>query len=337
MYRVVDNKYSRPLRFAFLLLPNFSLISFSSALEPLHKANNLLGKTTYVLHMLSVDGQPVRSSSSVNIHVQGKLDKMTDFDVLFICGSNLEGADQNGHHGIATWLQQFANTSIALGGIASGTNILASAGLLNGYRVTCDALNLEKRYPKIVFSHSSFELDKQRYTCSGGTASMDMMLALIGKQHGSHLAVTVSELVVKDWQGKLLTGKASMNDCWMKAESDPKIKEALDLMISNIEEPLGTDELACHVGISRRQLERIFRRILKTAPSKYYLRLRLEEARRLLRNSRSSIVQVALATGFSNPSHFSTAYRNHFQVTPRAERQQSRGNGTNKFREYLPI
>ena len=341
MSRVLDNKNSRPLRFAFLLLPDFSLISFSSALEPLHKVNRVLGSNAYSSHLLSIDGEPACSSSSVHIHVEGELgntaDFIADFDVLFICGSSTDSADQRDNEGLASWLQQLSGTSVALGGIASGVNLLVSAGLLDGCRVTCDAPELERLHPEVIFTHNLFELDNQRYTSSGGTTSMDMMLALIGKQQGADLAVTVSELLVRDRRGSAITGKATMTANAVKTGPEPKLREALDLMLSNMEEPLGADELACHVGISRRQLERIFRKSLHTAPSKYYLQLRLEEARKLLRDDRVSIVQVALATGFSNASHFSTAYRNHFQVTPREERQRSRDNDMNELRHSLPV
>lgn len=146
---------------------------------------------------------------------------------------------------------------------------------------------------------------------------MDMMLALIAREQGIDLAARVSELLVRDRLGEPLTVSVATP----ARKQQPQIEEAIQLMAANIEEPLGADELASLVGISRRQLERLFRKHLDTVPSRHYLKLRLEQARKLLRESDRPVVDVAMACGFSNASHFSTAYKNHFDLTPREERQ----------------
>ena len=336
--RAVEGKdYRHSLCFSFLLLPGFSLISFSSAIEPIHKVNQVLGKKAYSPVLVSVDGEPVCSSSAVNVHVDGDLSVIADSDVLFICGSSACIVCDDNDEMIATWLQHTSAIPAALGGIASGSGVLARAGMLDGYRAASSCPESAGRYPDVIFTRNLYELDHQRYTCSGGSASMDMMLALIGKQQGLDLSATVAEILVNDRRGSYARGKATIKASGVKPGPEPKLREALDLMLSNIEEPLGADELASHVGISRRQLERLFRKNLHTAPSKYYLQLRLEAARKLLREDDVSVVQVALATGFSNASHFSTAYRNHFQLTPREERQRSRDNGLNELKHSLPV
>ena len=324
----------KPIRFCFLLLPGFSLISFSAAIEPFHKVNKILKKTIYSPVLLSVDGTAVTSSSAVKVEVDGSLSEIDVTDALFICGSSSLATDDE-NEVVVSWLRQARTLPQVLGGIASGSNILAKAGLLNGVRAVSCGQGVKGCYPEVHFTHNLFELDGHRYTCGGGSAAMDMMLALIAKQQSLELSAIVAELMIRDRRGET-GGVATTQARGIKAGPEPKLREALDLMLANIEEPLGADELAAHVGISRRQLERLFRKKLDAAPSKYYLQLRLEEARKLLRDGDMPVVQVALATGFSNASHFSTAYRNHFNITPREERQQSRDGHLNELKHSLP-
>lgn len=150
---------------------------------------------------------------------------------------------------------------------------------------------------------------------------MDMMLFLIAQGHGMELAASISEQFVYE---RMRTSEEQQR-IPLKARigaSQPKLIEAVTLMEMNIEEPLSTDDLAHHVGVSRRHLERLFKKHLQTVPSKYYLDLRLEHARQLLRQSDKTILQIGLACGFSSASYFSTAYRNHYGVTPREERKR---------------
>ncbi|MFW6345654.1 MAG: GlxA family transcriptional regulator, partial [Halomonas sp.] len=161
-----------------------------------------------------------------------------------------------------------------------------------------------------------FEIDRDRLTCGGGTAAMDMMMTLIASHHGSELAERVSARFVLE--------RVRMADEPQPASplagTPQSLVDAVALMEANIEEPLTTHELAEHLGLSRRQLERLFKKHLQAVPSRYYLNLRLRRARRLLREGGRPAGEIALLTGFSSAAHFSTAYRNHFGVTPREER-----------------
>ncbi len=332
-----QSEETRPARFSFLLLPGFSLLSFSSAVEPLHKVNRVLGRTVYSPTPVSIDGEPVYSSAAVSVQVAGSLDVAVGADALFICGSSAASSCEKDNEIVVSWLKQTNPLPMALGGIASGSCVLAKAGELNGHRAASSCPGLISCYPEVHFSRNLYELDAHRYTCSGGAAAMDMTLALIGKRQGIEVSALIAELLAKERQGSYFTGLATIKAEGIKTGPEPKLRDALDLMLANIDEPLGADELAIHVGISRRQLERLFRKNLNTAPSKYYLQLRLEAARKLLRKENLPVVQVALACGFSNASHFSTAYRNHFKLTPREERQLSKDNGINELKHSLPV
>ncbi len=157
-------------------------------------------------------------------------------------------------------------------------------------------------------------------TCCGGAAVIDLALIFLSDILGTRAAA--------DLQARLCVGHVrAAGDPQHLAEPasaghPPALIEAIALMTANLEEPLQADEIARLAGVSRRQLERLFRQCLGTAPSRYYLELRLAHARQLIRESRHSLLQVGLMCGFSSGPHFSTAYRTVYGITPREERQR---------------
>lgn len=319
----VPSKQSRPpLRYGFLLLPNFSLIAFSSAIEPLRMANWVTGDDCYETTLISADGEPVASSFGVKTLVDCSLDSMPMLDAVFVCGAS--PIARTGNDAIIAWLRKQRQSGMAIGGIGTGSYLLACAGLLNNHKATIhwwDIESLREDFPLTQVTNNLFEIDNKRYTCSGGTAAMDMMLFLISQRHTMDLAASISEQFVCE---RMRTSDDQQR-IPLKARigvSQPKLIEAVQLIEANIEEPLSADDLARHVGVSRRHLERLFKKHLQTVPSKYYLELRLDRARQMLRRTDKSVLQVGLACGFSSASHFSTAYRSHYGLTPREERKK---------------
>lgn len=316
-----NNPPKKPLRYGFILLPNFSLIAFSSAIEPLRMANWINGHHCYSTSLISHDGKAVTSSSGVQLQVNHSLKEMPFFDAVFICGAS--PIARTGNEAVIDWLKRQADSSMAIGGIGTGTYVLAIAGLLDQYRATIHwwhIENLKQEFPNTQVTNRLFEIDGKRYTCSGGTASMDMMLFLIARQQNLEMAAAISEQFVcerirgsDDHQRIPIKSRISANQ--------PKLIEAVTLMEANIEEPLSTDDLAHHVQLSRRHLERLFKKHLNNVPAKYYIELRLDQARKLLRQSDKSILQIGLLCGFSSASYFSTAYKNYYNITPREERK----------------
>jgi transcriptional regulator GlxA family with amidase domain len=210
------------------------------------------------------------------------------------------------------------------GGVGAGVLWLADAGLLNGVRAALPwAL-----YPEVgtnadhaVFTPNLYEIDDNRLTCCGGAASIDFALTLIELIFGATLQAQIKEALCID----RVRGKEERQRVALQARFgalQPKLSEAVTLMEANLEEPLSTDDIAGLVGLSRRQLERLFKQYLGSLPSRYYLGLRLRRARQLLLDTNYSIVQVGLMCGFSSGSHFSTAFGALFGNTPREERQR---------------
>jgi AraC family transcriptional regulator, glycine betaine-responsive activator len=311
-------------RIGFLLVHNFSLIAFSSAFDTLRMANRMREQKIYDWQVLTYDGQPVSSSSGLTITPDGDAKSAVDLDILIVCaGDKVHLAVEKP---LLQWLRKLAQNRIALGAICTGSYLLARAGLLDGYRCTIhweNMASMREEFPTVVVSQELFEIDRDRYTCSGGTAPLDMMLNIVTQHHGPQLAVAISEEFICE----RIRGRHDRQRVPLRLHlgtSQPKLMEAVALMEANLEEPISLDELAQHVRLSRRQLERLFQKHLSCVPTRYYLELRLAKARQLLLQTSMSIVDVAFASGFVSAPHFSKCYRDFYGMPPRDERRQRR-------------
>ena len=210
------------------------------------------------------------------------------------------------------------------GGVGAGVLWLADAGSLQGARAALPwALypDVNAQAEQALLSPHLYEIDANRLTCCGGAASVDFALTLVDLLFGATAQAQVKEILCVD----RVRGPDERQRVALQARFgvlQPKLTEAVALMEANIEEPLSTDDIAQLAGISRRQLERLFKQYLGSLPSRYYLELRLRRARQLLLDTNHSIVQVGLMCGFSSGSHFSTAFGALFGNTPREERQR---------------
>ena len=91
-------------------------------------------------------------------------------------------------------------------------------------------------------------------------------------------------------------------------------------MEANIKEPINQADLAAYLGISTRQLQRLFKRYLNCSPSRYYLQLRLQRAKDLLQQTSLNILEITSESGFISVSHFSKSYKLYFGYPPSYER-----------------
>ena len=309
----------------FLLLPNFSLLALSSSVEPLRMANRLSGQTLYECFTLGDPGNPVTSSSGLSITPELTIDQAHKLDAVFVCGCNPLQAD--GDHRVVRWLESLAWRGITLGALGTGTWSLARAGLLNGYRCTIhweNIASLREEFPELIISAELYEMDRNRYTCAGGSAAFDMFVSEIGSAHGSDLAAAITEYCLCD-RVREHNERQRVPLVQQLGSRQPKLAEAVSLMEANIEEPISLQELAEHVGLSRRQLERLFQQYIQCVPTRYYLELRLERARQLLLQTSTPIAEIAIMCGFSSAPHFSKCYRDTFGLPPRDERRRALG------------
>jgi transcriptional regulator GlxA family with amidase domain len=314
-----------PQKVGLILIPRFSLISFTSMVEAMRLANRMSGRELYSWRFLSTDGRPVRSSSGLTVEADGDLASAGDIDGAVVCGGiDIQRFDDRP---LVSWLRRMARRGIDIGAMCTGSHILARAGLLDGHRCTIHWENLAgflEDFPEVEVSAELFEIDRKRFTCSGGTAAIDLMLNVITRQHGHDLAAAVADQLMHerirdehDHQRMSLPARLGVRH--------PKLLAVIELMEQNLEEPMTRCELARRAGLSTRQLERLFRKYLNRSPARYYLELRLHKARLLLVQTNMSVIDVALACGFVSASHFSKCYRDFFGRTPRKERSVPAG------------
>jgi transcriptional regulator GlxA family with amidase domain len=257
----------------------------------------------YRWSVYTIDGLPEKASNGLEITPDGSIESADDISILFVCG----GSDI-----VEAWSKQlqFALRRIAkrsgmkLGALCTGSYLLARAGLLDGYRCTIhweNIASLREDFPEVVVTDDLFLIDRDRITCAGGQAAMDIFMCERIRSSDDRQRIPLH----------LALGS-----------NQPKLTEAVTLMEANIEEPISLDELSSYVGISRRQLERLFQKHLNCVPTRYYLNLRLNRARLLLLQTSKSIVDIALACGFISAPHFSKCYRDLFGIPPRDERRK---------------
>lgn len=307
--------------FGFLMIPNFSLGAFAAGIEPLRLANHVSGETLYEWRTISLDGKPVASSSGVEVNANLAISEVERMPTVFLCGGIETHRFENQR--LANWLRQIERRGTNIGALCTGSHILARLGLLDGYRCTIHWENLPgfaENFPNVDVSEDIFVVDRNRFTCAGGMAASDMMLSFISRQHGYDLAAAISEELLyerirseEDHQRMALRLRLAV--------SQPKLLASINQMSENIEVPLSQVELAGEVGISTRQLERLFRKYLHCTPSRYYLEMRLDRSRALLQQTCMSVMNVSLATGFVSASHYSKSYRLHFGYAPSEEKR----------------
>ncbi len=303
------------------------MLPFIAAIETLRVANRVHNKALYTWHVFSIDGNPVSASNGMLQPVESGIDEISEFPMVIVCGAH-SPHDYNEPRTFQ-WLRSLVSRGAVVGAIDTGSYILAQAELLTDHRCTIHWLNIpgfRAAFPKLIVTTRLSEIDRGRRTCAGGSAALDMMLNLIEEQHSTDLAVAVSENFIVD-HIRPPNHAQRMNLRERTGISNHHLLECIELMEANIEQPLMPSELADAIGISKRQLERLFQRYLGNTPSGYYTELRLGEGKRLLAQTSLKITDIALACGFPSPGYFSNRYRGQFGYSPREERSTAQSPG----------
>ncbi|MGB1360653.1 MAG: GlxA family transcriptional regulator [Alphaproteobacteria bacterium] len=306
-----------------LLVPNFSLMAFSSIIEPLRLANRIVKNNVYTWEIVSKDGNPEKSSSNTEVIVNNRIANIDNPDNVIICsginGNLYKDAFVFGH------LRRWEAEGSYIGACCTGGSILANAGLLNGHKATLHWENMasfKEQHPDIEISADLFVSDGNIFTSAGGTTTIDMMLEEIKERLGKEVAITVADLLVherirgsKDNQRIPLQNRINTNNS--------KIIQAIEIMEQNIDPILPRNEIASAINISPRQMERLFKKHLNMSPAKYYLHIRLKHAKYLLEQTSMPISEISLATGFSSASHFSKCFGDLFNTSPKNSRESA--------------
>ncbi len=311
-----------PTRLGFLLIDGFALMSYAPVIEPFRAANRLSGSEHYVWRHYSVDGDPALASNGIAITVDGSVDSIDDIDMLFVCAGGNPALFNDAR--CFAQLRRASRFGARLVGVSGGPFILARAGLLDGYRCTIHWEH-EAAFAEIFaaprLERGLFVIDRDRITCAGGLAGLDLAAALISRDFGAGLARRVSDWYIQTEQRQ--GGGAQRPDPGQRYRiSSENLACALAAMESNFADPLDRSSLASIAKVSVRQLERLFAGQLGTTMAAHYQTLRLDNARRLLSETRMSIAEVAAASGFASASHFSKAFKRHFSFPPSASRRR---------------
>ena len=309
----------RPYRVGFYLVPQFPMLAFAAALEPLRAANRLSGRALYDWTLFSRDGRPVRASNGIEVAVRHAAGDPRTVDLMLACAGTHE--PKAAAPAVAKWLRALSRSGASLGGISLGAYVLADAGLLDGRRCAVHWENLAafaERFPRVRAAQDIFAIDGDRYTCSGGTAALDMMLHVIGEREGRTLASAVSEQFIHP---RIRDTRESQRMAVQSriGAANPRLIAAVELMEFG-EETHSVHAIAQAVGVSPRQLERLFAHHLDESPSRYYMKARLARARAMLLQTTRPILDVAVAAGFATASHFSRCYRAAYGRRPSDER-----------------
>jgi transcriptional regulator GlxA family with amidase domain len=312
-------------QFVFFLLPSFSAMDVSIAIEVLFEANLAGATPAYSWRIQNETGENMTARSGLTMAVDGGLESIERGTTIIVCGGNR--MEKKSSKFVLHWLRKSGRHGATLGAIGSGCSILAEAGLLSNRNVAVHwaiSTAMKETYPDIKVKQSVFEIADQAMTCAGGIATLDMFLALVAKHQGNECGqYTAASLVcsnIRDSQNEQTLSPS----CQLGSQSEPLIA-AVKLMYESIEDPLALTVIAQEVGISCRQLERLFAKYLGMPPKRYNNKLRLEHARRLLQQTQATILEVSIASGYANQGRFSTQYRKRFGITPTAERGILRG------------
>lgn len=319
-------------RIGFLLLEHFSLPAFTQALDTLVTAN-LIRAQAFSTLTFSMTGASVTSDLGLVICPDTALDleQVQSLDLLVVCGglrTQLMPMPELSHY-----LHYGAKQGVSLAGIWNGAWFLGHAGLLDGYRCAVHpehrAAVAETAGNSQVCSES-FVVDRDRLTAASPSGALNMVLEWINTRHGEEL----KEAIVNILDFEVARFKRSQPSVHSNV-SEP-LRETIELMGANLEEPLSQDQLAAYVGRSKRQIGRLFQLQLQTTPMRYYLELRITESRRLLQYSNLPILDVAIACGFISPSHFSKCYSSFYGYSPSREARYVCVNNPISNRQALP-
>ena len=305
-----------PDHFVFLLVPEFTHLAFSCAIEPLRIANLISGKELYKWSLISQNGETAEASNEVVVQVHRGLEPLNRGEQLFV----LSGIRMKEHMTpeILGMIRKARVTGNLAGALCSGAYALAKAGLLDGMKAAIHwdyHDSFMEEFPDVSLVRNVFVSDEKYITASGGTATADLMIHLIEEKHGRDLALEVADMMLHN-AVREASAEQKLSLQSRHGIRNEHLSNAVRIMSEHIEEPIPPSEIAAEIGISTRQMERLFGRHMNCSPKKYYVDMRLQKARNLLLQTEKPVTEIAFLCGFASPAHFARVYRNQFGVTP---------------------
>jgi AraC family transcriptional regulator, glycine betaine-responsive activator len=317
-YSKTENDMSdqQPEHFVFLLVHDFTHLAFSCAIEPLRIANLISGKTLYKWSFMSANGETATASNEVVTQVHSGYSELKRGQKLFVL-SGIRVKENTTNELLSVIRRERAKGRLA-GALCSGAYCLAKAGVMNGLKTAIHwdyHDSFMEEFPEITLVRNVFVAEEKYMTASGGTATADLIIHLIEKNHGNDLAVEVADMMLHN-SVREPTAEQKLSLQSRHGIRNEHLSKAIRTMTANIEHPIPPSDIAEDIGISTRQLERLFGRHLNCSPKKYYVDMRLQKARNLLLQTEKPVTEIAFLSGFASPAHFARVYRNQFGISP---------------------
>lgn len=312
-----------PQRIGFLIFPGFPMACLTSMIEPLRAANEIAGQEAFSWQLISEDGAKVTSSAQVAFDADQALDKSNDVDFLFLLSSPMsQFANPRASNAV---LHQMGRSQTILGAISGGVFPLVRAGVMAGHRCSvhwCYATAFTAEFPQATATDEVIVLDKRRYTVAGSAAAFDLALRMIEDRLGTDTAHEVA-----CWfQHPLMRGEGVRQKVPLQATADPNlpplVAKAITYFAENLEEPVAVGDVATHLNVTPRQVERAFKKATGQSPSHYFRALRMKAARQLVLYSKDSFADIARTVGYTSTSPLTHHYKAAFGNSPREDRQQ---------------
>ena len=310
-----------PRQVTFCLCPGFPLFSIASALDVLRHANRFSGKDSYRWNLVSDNDAAVADGNGLELPARCKLDAAEETDLAFMVAGF--DASRIRQPRLLAWLSRQARAGGKIGGISNGAFLLAEAGLLNHYQATTHWEDFESfclLFPEIRARYQRFVIDRGRITCAGGTATLDLFIELARQDLGNEIALRISRQMLLQEQSVVLPGSPSSRNA--SGQYSAPVQRALGLIEASVGQSITVNELAGRIGISRRELLRLFRRELNDTPKNVLGQRRLDRARSLILNTALPISLIAESVGFSSQSHLTSSYHASFGITPAQQRRE---------------
>ncbi len=311
----------RAFRLGLLLIDGFSMMSYAATIEPLQAANAIAGRTLYDIRHIPVFGASSTGSGGAVVRASGYVGESVDFGLLLVIAGGDSFAFREAR--VFQWLRHLSRRGVRLGGVSGGAVILALAGLMNRRRMTVQrehAAAVAAFSPLSMVERSLYVIDRNRITCAGGIAPLELMHALLSEHHGAEFARRVSQQLMYT-EICLTSGPQRANLVAKYGTTNHPVILAIEVMGNHIADTLTLVQLADLAELGPRQLNRLFREKLGQSTMNFYLGLRLDKARELLIQTPMSAAEIALATGFSSSAHFSQSFRSRFNRTSSSLRQ----------------
>jgi len=305
----------------FCLCPGVPLFCIASALDVLRHANRFAAEEFYRWTFLCENNQPVQDGNGLWLYPGQDIADAGPPDLAFILAGF--DASQLKQPQLCAWLTRQAHAGRKIGGISNGAFLLAASGLLNHYSATTHWEDFESfcvLFPEVHARYQRFVIDRNRLTCAGGSATLDMFIELVRQDLGNEIALKISRQMLLQEQSVVLPGSPTSR--MMGQHYSPRVQRALAMIEAGVGQSITVTELATRIGISRRELLRLFRSELNSTPSSILGQRRLDRARSLILNTGLPMTTIADSVGFSSQSHLTSSYRAHFGITPAQQRRE---------------